>query len=413
MGKSAITRRDFLGKTSLGVASYVTLKDLKKSDTIIPAKKQGKIIYREFGKTGLKIPVVSMGVMNADNPAVVRKAYEMGIRHFDTAWGYQRGNNEKMVGSVIGELGVRDEVTIATKIPVYIGSKLCRTMEDINNAELPEGKTLDEEIRNNFLNRFEQCLDRLKMDYVEILYIHMGQDEKIIDLPVIKDVLSKLKKDGKVKFLGNSAHSNEIVVLKKMAEMKFYDVALIGIQYKYDRREEIKKAMKIANDSGMGIVAMKTQGVSRRNRDFNTNHTAALKWVLQNEYITTAIPGFTTFEQLEEDFSVVYDLKFTSEEETFLKNFWENRTGLNIQCEQCRECLKTCPKNTNVPDLMRSYMYAAGYNNFIQSRITYEEIDKNENLENCRSCDACSARCNNGLNIASNISQLKVIFLHS
>jgi aryl-alcohol dehydrogenase-like predicted oxidoreductase len=40
----------------------------------------------------------------------------LGIRHFDTARGYQNGNNERMVGEQIKELGVRDEVTIATKI---------------------------------------------------------------------------------------------------------------------------------------------------------------------------------------------------------------------------------------------------------------------------------------------------------
>jgi len=73
------------------------------------------LIQRTLGKTGLTMPVVSMGVMNADIPGLLRRSYELGIRHFDTAAGYQGGRNEEMVGSVIKELGVRPEVIIATK----------------------------------------------------------------------------------------------------------------------------------------------------------------------------------------------------------------------------------------------------------------------------------------------------------
>ena len=45
----------------------------------------GPLIQRTLGKTGLTMPVVSMGVMNADIPGLLRRSYELGIRHFDTA----------------------------------------------------------------------------------------------------------------------------------------------------------------------------------------------------------------------------------------------------------------------------------------------------------------------------------------
>jgi predicted aldo/keto reductase-like oxidoreductase len=73
-------------------------------------------IYRTLGKTGIRLPIVSMGVMNADVPGLVRRSFEIGIRHFDTAAVYQQGRNEQMVGSVIKEMGVRDQVTISTKV---------------------------------------------------------------------------------------------------------------------------------------------------------------------------------------------------------------------------------------------------------------------------------------------------------
>ena len=65
------------------------------------AKPSGKKqIIRTLGRTGLRMPVVSMGVMNSGNPALVRAALEAGMTHFDTAHGYQKGRNEEMLGNV-------------------------------------------------------------------------------------------------------------------------------------------------------------------------------------------------------------------------------------------------------------------------------------------------------------------------
>ncbi len=61
----------------------------------------GKAHFRTLGRTGIKLPIVSMGVMNSSNPNLLKVAWQQGMRHFDTAWIYQAGNNEKMVGIVI------------------------------------------------------------------------------------------------------------------------------------------------------------------------------------------------------------------------------------------------------------------------------------------------------------------------
>ena len=64
------------------------------------AKKES-FIYRSLGKTGIRIPIVSMGVMNANNPQLVQAALDAGIVLFDTAHMYQGGRNEEMIGKVI------------------------------------------------------------------------------------------------------------------------------------------------------------------------------------------------------------------------------------------------------------------------------------------------------------------------
>jgi uncharacterized protein len=79
-----IDRRGFLKTGITGAAGIVAL-----SPGLVAAAssaQQEKIIYRTLGKTGMKIPVISFGVMRADNPNLCKAAYEKGIKLFDTKW---------------------------------------------------------------------------------------------------------------------------------------------------------------------------------------------------------------------------------------------------------------------------------------------------------------------------------------
>jgi len=52
--------------------------------------KEKKFVYRTLGKTGIKLPVINMGVMNTDNPNLVKVALDSGMVMLDTAQVYQR-----------------------------------------------------------------------------------------------------------------------------------------------------------------------------------------------------------------------------------------------------------------------------------------------------------------------------------
>ena len=87
-------RRNFL-KSSLFGASGLLVSGSVNAST---ARAGTKMITRTLGKTGLELPILSMGVMRADTPNIVKAAYDSGIKLFDTAHGYQRGKNEEMLG---------------------------------------------------------------------------------------------------------------------------------------------------------------------------------------------------------------------------------------------------------------------------------------------------------------------------
>ena len=72
-----------------------------------------KLTYRTLGKTGLKVTSLSFGCMTTSDQTVIEHAADMGILHFDTARGYQNGNNERMVGAALK--GRRQKVVLSSK----------------------------------------------------------------------------------------------------------------------------------------------------------------------------------------------------------------------------------------------------------------------------------------------------------
>ena len=372
MKKSSLKRRDFL---KVGLAGLVTtsaagliLADGKKKtkedkEPQPPGGRKEGFIYRRLGKTGIVLPVVSMGVMNSDNPELVRAALDSGLVHLDTAHGYQRGRNEEMIGKVLKGRS-RDSFFIATKVKE----------------------------NEKFAEMLDLSLQRLGLDYVDILYLHNLSSRSNVLASENLEVMEKAKKSGKARFIGISTHGNEPEVIRAMLEAKIFDVVLTGYNFRKDYIRDLDAAIAEAAATGMGIVAMKTLAGAfwdkLRTKPINTK--AALKWALNNPNIATAIPGMTTFDQLKTDLEVVKDLHLTPEELYDLKmGETGNLTGL--YCQGCQRCLPQCVKGLPIPEMMRAYMYAYGYRNLEAAHELVSSFDLPDNP--CSGCENCSVKC--------------------
>jgi predicted aldo/keto reductase-like oxidoreductase len=412
MGKdrSDISRRRFLsasltglaaaGLTSLGPGLAAAQEKAGARDEANKDKKSGpKMIYRELGKTGIKMPIVGMGAMNADNPEVVQASYEAGVRHFDTASLYAFGRNEQMLGKVIKELGVRDQVIVGTKEQVI--QRTGQTAADV---------------KAKFIKLAEGSLKRLQTDYVDIIYAHSVQSAADLDNEGVFEAMEQLKKDGKARASGVSAHASMTDVITGVTERQLCDVVLSAFNVSMADDTALLEAIDKAAAAGIGIVAMKTQAGGRQlpnqeslsKYDNATMNTAMLKWVLRHEAVSMAIPGYTNFEHMNQDISVAFGLDYTEEEKRFLADN-ELQMGLGF-CRQCRRCLASCPHGVNVPELMRTHMYAAQYSNFAQARMTLHGISPDRGIQTCKACEVCSARCVNGVDIAHRVDELKLIY---
>lgn len=410
-----MNRRQFLGNSAkqmamlniaaLAPAGLVAREVAGNQTGMLKSYSPDDIHHRILGRTGIKVPVVSMGVMNASVPNVVMHAYQKGMRFFDTAWFYQNGRNETMVGEVFEKLGARSEVTICTKV------FLKEINRDLNNPA----------IKQLFLSRFEESLKRLKTDYADILLYHAAGDASEFNNPYILEAFEELKQAKKIRFAGVSLHGDDATMLDDITQKGYYDVAMVMFNIAMANDQRLITALENAAKNGVGLIAMKTQcgdggymwwdrkDAPENETRYSLNQTALLKWVLNFPFFATAIPGFTTFEQLEENFSVNLNLQLNDEESAFLQ---QNQVNLaHSFCRHCNQCQAACPQQNIIPDLMRTWMYAFQYRNMEQARLTARAMSTSTGKSPCLGCDVCSAQCVNGISIAQRVMALKQLGL--
>ena len=371
-----VNRRNFIKLSASAGALALVPTGVQAKETTVNKK---KLPERILGKrTGIKLPVLSMGVMRADNQSVVRASYNSGIVMFDTANGYQNGKNEEMLGEFFADKP-RESYIMATKVKENIS----------DNAA------------TKFLEKFETSMKRLRMPYVDILYLHAVDKVDHVTYAPIIEVMLKLKKDGRAKNLGVSTHSNEPAVINAAVDNGNYDVVLTSYNYTQKHLDELNPAIDKAAKAGLGVVAMKTMagGYLDKERTQKVNTRAALKWALQNPNIHTAIPGFTSFDQLEEALESAMNLKLNKDEKQYL-----SAANNSLYCNGCRGCETQCPNHLPIPEMMRAYMYNYGYKNPALAKEVIDELALADNV--CDNCTSCTVKCIAGFQVAQKVKDI-------
>jgi len=391
MKNKRIERRQFIKDMSVGIAGaglMLNTLEVPRALGAITSTPSGKetaaMEYRTLGKTGMKVSAVSYGVMTLTDPAVLYKALDLGMNYFDTAWMYQYGRNEEMLGKILKEYG-RTKVFVATKIAPWYSVRA--------KEKLPMEKPEKME------EKMAQSLKRLQTDYVDVLFLHnIVQPEWATYEPMLK-FLAKMKKEGKARYVGISFHEGSTLVDVVNAGLKAncYDVFLAALNFKSP--QEHCAALQKARKENIGVIAMKTQagGYKDAYRGSLSPHQAALAWVLQKDFVDCAIPGMVNLEQVVENAGAVGK-----------KLGWTERKLLNAYynaikdryCLRCGKCLATCAHRPAVPTINRALMYYEGYGDAALARATYQTLDCAASALSCMTCREQTCRCLNGINIA-------------
>jgi predicted aldo/keto reductase-like oxidoreductase len=380
MGKTdeerSITRRDFLKIGAGGVAAF----GLMGVGSLCGAESGGTLAYRTLGRTGLKVTTLSFGAMLTPESEVIRAGLDMGINYVDTARRYLSGRSEEVVSRAIK--GIRDKVFVATKT-------------------LPTSNTKEEIMKD-----VETSLMNLQTDHIDVIQLHSLVSSERAFIPEVREAYAKLRQQGKVRFFGVTTHTNQADVIDAVVKdpEKFFDTVLVA--YNFKTETSVKEAIARAKAAGLGVIAMKVQ-TGRYKTDAPgsaATHQAALKWVLDDTNVTTAIAGMKTLEHIRELMPVM-GMKSTGADKRVLERY--GKAIDPYYCRICGQCEKTCPNGVGISTVNRALMYAEGYKEYALAKATFDEASK---ASFCSTCSACVARCVNGLNIAEKMHRARSLF---
>jgi len=275
--------------------------------------------YRKLGNSDLGVSEVGFGCMSLEldkgQPHIsdlLSKAYHSGINFFDTADLYNKGLNEKMVGTALQSF--RDEIIIATKV---------------GNEWREDGSGWDwNPSKEHILTGINESLRRLQTDHIDLYMLHGGTIDDPIDHAI--EAFEQLKKQGKIRAYGiSSIRPNTIREWVKRSNM---DVVMM--QYSLlDRRPE-EEVLDLLNEHNISVITRGTLakgmlidkpseaylGYSREEvrtvqdavQNIGNPISAAIGYVLRHPAVASAVAGIRTEEQLSSIINAAQDL--TNEE---------------------------------------------------------------------------------------------------
>lgn len=342
--------------------------------------------YRILGNTGLKVSVLGFGCMTTSDPTVIEMAADSGVTYFDTARGYQNGNNERMVGAALKSR--RQKVVISSKSK---SSSYAQAMEHL-----------------------ETTLRELQTDHIDIWYLHaLSSPDDVRD--ELLDAQDEARRQGKIRFRGVSTHSNMTTLIPALVEKGRTDVVLTSYNFTMDAAMD--ETIQRAAAKGMGIVAMKVMaGGFRTNRPGTPLHekitregamASALKWAVRNPSVSTAIPGIMDLDQLDENFKAVASGWKDTDKVVLAAQLKAIRP---LYCSMCNQCGGVCEKGLPVSDIIRYVSYAEGYGEFQLGMENYRALPAELREVNCGDCAGCSVACPNGVMVAQRVNRARELF---
>jgi aryl-alcohol dehydrogenase-like predicted oxidoreductase len=381
------SRREFLAAsalTGLAIPAAAAIDTPKDPPPAAPAPAAPPVLRkRKLGNTGLEVTEVAFGCMITSDQSVIERAADLGVNLFDTARGYQGGNNERLVGAALK--GRRDKLYISTKTG---GGTKAEAMAHL-----------------------EESLRQLGTDHVDIWYLH-GKSSAAALTDDLLDAQRTAREQGKIRFAGVSLHSGHAEVIPAAIAKKL-DVVLVTYNFTMGDRNDA--LMKSLDDAGVGVVAMKVMAggrgpdaaAAREKLAAKGGMLSALKWVLKHPFVHATIPSTTDMAQLDENLRAMAEPWTQEDEQRLVARLDEIR---HDYCSMCGECEGTCPKGLPVADVLRYLTYADGYGQFALGREHFLALPAAQRDVRCGDCAECAVRCPHGVHVARRLARAQALF---
>jgi aryl-alcohol dehydrogenase-like predicted oxidoreductase len=255
---------------------------------------QGDVIRRRIPSSGELVPIVGLGTNRygvrpaAEERAPLREAlarfHELGGRVIDTAPGYR--TSESVLGDLMGELGIRDELFLATKVD-------------------REGS------RDDSLAQMQESARQLGTGTIDLMQVHSLRGWEM-NIPLLQE----LKEAGRFRYIGiTTSRSSQYAEMEKA--MRQHDLDFIQVDYSLEQREAAERLLPLALDRGMAVMLNRTFGGGRILETVGDKPLPAwaydlgitswaqflLKYALSHPAATVAIPGMTKARHVDDNFT--------------------------------------------------------------------------------------------------------------
>ncbi len=308
-----------------------------------------RMTYRRSGRSGLQLPAISLGFwwnFGHDRPldtsrAIVRRAFDLGITHFDLAnnYGPPYGSAEENFGLIFQQdlRPYRDEIVISTKA----------------GYDMWPGPYGEWGSRKYLLASLDQSLARMNLDYVDIFYSHRFDPETPLEETM--GALDSAVRSGKALYAGISSYSAEktreaaailrdlgtpllihqpsysmlnrwiepelldalgelavgCIVFSPLAQGMLTDKYLNGIPEGSRASWPSSLSPDLLTDESLGKIRSLNEIAAARGQ---TLAQMALAWVLRDPRVTSALIGASSVAQLEGNVAAIDNLELTDEE---------------------------------------------------------------------------------------------------
>lgn len=313
--------------------------------------------YKKFGNTGVEISVLGFGCMRfptnkindkdiVDEDKVhemIRRAYELGINYYDTAYFYNGGQSEIALGKALK--GIREKVIVSTKSPGHLVKK-----------------------PGDYRRILEEQLNKLDTNYIDFYHFHgIGYDEfhQINENSGWLKDAQMAKEEGLIKHISFSFHDKPENMIR-LIDLGYFENVLC--QYNVlDRSNEA--GMLHAAQKGLGVVVMGPLGggrVSGMPKEIaeklgikvKSSAELALRFVLANPNVTCAISGMGSLQMVEENVATAANANPLNDIELKALNemMAENEKLAQLYCTGCSYCMP-CPAGVNIPHIFSMMNY--------------------------------------------------------
>lgn len=335
-----------------------------------------KMIYKRLGKTNLNVSVVGFGgipiqkITMEEAAVLVHMAEDMGVNFIDSARGYTV--SEEYIGNALK--GRRDKWILATK----------------SMARSSEAMASD----------IQTSLKNFQTDYIDLYQIHNIKEidsyNQVISESGALSALRDAKSKGLIGHIGITAHSLDM--LKIAVESGYFETIMFPYNIIENQADEV---FKRARELDIGVIAMKPMAGGTF-----TDGKLAIKYILNNSNITTAIPGMASIKEIEQNVKVAEEKIPITNEELLLCEKIRNEMGQNF-CRRCGYCAP-CPQGIDIPFCFIQRGYFEKYDMKDWASERYKAL--NAHAENCAECGICESRCPYNLPIRSMLKDVKKSF---